>query len=65
MTLKEQKSGNIDTFQIVEANESNLFIGKISYNSPLAAQLLGQKVNDIVTVNVSKGKVMIKVVNII
>ena len=42
----------LETYEIVGLNESDILNNKISYESPLGASLLNKKTNDIVTVDI-------------
>lgn len=42
----------LETYEIVGQNESDIQNNKISYESPLGASLLNKKINDIVTVDI-------------
>ncbi|MCX5886912.1 MAG: transcription elongation factor GreA [Proteobacteria bacterium] len=50
--LKDEGSGDEITYRIVGADESDVKMGKISVNSPLARALIGREVNDLVEVKI-------------
>ncbi|MSO42597.1 MAG: transcription elongation factor GreA [Solirubrobacterales bacterium] len=53
--VKDQKSGKSDKFQIVGSAEANPAEHKLSNESPIGKALIGNKRNDIVTVETPKG----------
>jgi transcription elongation factor GreA len=55
VTLSDMNSGEEKTYTIVGGCESNPDIGLISFNSPLAKQLLGREEGDDVKVNLPGG----------
>jgi len=55
VTLSDMNSGDEVTYTIVGGCESNPDIGLISFNSPLAKQLLGREEGDDVKVNLPGG----------
>ena len=63
VTLQE---GNYpeEVYELVGANEADPKAGKISYESPLGAALLGKHKGDTITVNAPGGTIHFKVVNI-
>jgi len=46
VTLKNEKSGKIQTFQIVGVDEADIAKGKISFISPLARAMINKKAGD-------------------
>ena len=54
----EDEDGEIKTYRIVGADESDLDRGYISIDSPVARALLGKRAGDEVTVQVPKGQVV-------
>lgn len=62
--LEDLDSEEQFTYTIVGATESNPEKGLISYNSPLAKQLLGKFVGDEVSVTLPKGRVDYEVLDI-
>ena len=53
-----------EVYELVGANEADPKVGKISYESPLGAALLGKHKGDTITVNAPGGTIHFKVVNI-
>lgn len=53
--LRDENTEEVKTFQIVGTDESDVKLGKLSIDSPVARQLLGKTVGDSVTVKVPKG----------
>jgi transcription elongation factor GreA len=53
-----------EVFELVGANEANPKAGKISYESPLGAALMGKHKGDTVTVNAPGGTIHFKIVKI-
>ena len=53
--LKDQKSGKSRKFQMVGSAEADLAAGKLSNESPIGKALMGQKRNDVVTVEAPRG----------
>lgn len=49
VTLKNEATGNLQTFQIVGVDEANIAKGKISFISPLAKALINKKQGDRIT----------------
>jgi len=62
--IKDEKSGEQSTYQIVGEYESDIENKQISINSPLARGLIGKVKNDIVEVNSPKGIKTYKVISI-
>lgn len=62
--LEDLESEEQFTYTIVGATESNPEKGLISYNSPLAKQLLGKLVGDEVGVTLPKGRVDYEILDI-
>jgi transcription elongation factor GreA len=54
----------IEQYTIVGSKEADPFANKISNESPLAASIIGKKVNEIVTVDSPSGKYKVKIVEI-
>ncbi len=64
-TITVQKSDGVKrTFQIVGSTESDMFSGKISYQSPIGAAALGKKKGDAFSFMSPSGKMEYKVVEI-
>ena len=64
VTLEDLNSGEEVTYTIVGGCESNPDNGLISFNSPLAKQLLGKEEGDEVTVNLPGGKREYEIVDV-
>jgi transcription elongation factor GreA len=62
--LKDEGSGDETTYRIVGADESDVKMGKISVNSPLARALIGREVNDLVEVKIPAGVKMYRIIQI-
>jgi transcription elongation factor GreA len=62
--LKEEGSGDEITYRIVGADESDVKMGKISVNSPLARALIGREVNDLVEVKIPAGVKVFRIIGI-
>jgi transcription elongation factor GreA len=62
--LKDEGSGDEITYRIVGADESDVKMGKISVNSPLARALIGREVNDLVEVKIPAGVKMYRIIQI-
>ena len=58
VTLKNEGSGKIQTFQIVGVDEADIAKGKISFISPLAKALINKKPGDRVTLKRERGEVV-------
>ncbi len=54
--VKDQKSGDSQKFQIVGSTEANPVEHKLSNESPIGKALIGHKRNDVVTVEVPRGR---------
>jgi transcription elongation factor GreB len=64
ITLKAEESKNIQTFQIVGADEANISKGKVSFISPIARVLINKKVGDKVILNQAKKEIVFEIVKI-
>ncbi|MHA8138381.1 transcription elongation factor GreA [Lactobacillaceae bacterium Scapto_B20] len=64
VTFVEQPDGEPETYQIVGAAEADPLEGKISNDSPIAKGLLGNKVDDIVTIKIPAGDMIVKITNV-
>lgn len=62
--VEVEQDGKRRHYRIVGAPEADPATGKISNESPVGAALLGRSVGDIVDVNVPRGVIKVKVVNI-
>jgi transcription elongation factor GreA len=62
--LKDEGSGDEITYRIVGADESDVKMGKISVNSPLARALIGREVNDLVEVKIPAGVKVFRIIGI-
>ncbi len=64
VTLKDNTSGNVQTFQIVGVDEADISKGKVSFISPLAKILLNKKVGDQVLSKRPNGDIVFKILAI-
>lgn len=64
VTLKREKDDEKFIYQIVGSEETDLSVGKISYNSPLGNAILGKKKKDKFSFETPKGVVNYVVVDI-
>jgi len=56
VTVKNHQNNNNQEYQLVEANEANPLVGKISSVSPVGAAILGRRQGDEVTVSTPAGE---------
>jgi len=56
VTLSDEESGDEKSYQIVGDLEADLAAGRLSMSSPIAKALMGRKVDDLVEIQVPKGK---------
>lgn len=63
-TVEVESDGKIYNFTIVSSNEVNPESGKISNESPLGQSFLGKKKGEVIEIEVPKGKITYKVLNI-
>ena len=64
VTLKTEGTGEIQTFQIVGVDETDISRGKISFLSPLARLLTNKKAGDIVVLKRPKGEQVVEIIKI-
>ena len=64
VVIKNIDSGQTMTYTIVSESEADLVAKKISASSPIGKGLLGKSVGDIVKINVPKGILKFKVIDI-
>jgi transcription elongation factor GreB len=64
VTLKTEGTNDIQTFQIVGVDETDISRGKISFLSPLARVLTDKKVGDKVILKRPKGDLIFEIINI-
>jgi len=64
VTFIELPDGDEETYTIVGSAEADPFEGKISNDSPIAKSLMGQKVNDEVSVQTPGGEMKVRIVSI-
>ena len=64
VTLKTEETNDIQTFQIVGVDETDISRGKISFLSPLARVLTNKKVGDKVVLKRPKGDHVLEIMNI-
>lgn len=62
--LKNTQNGNAVTYTLVPENESNVKLGKISVNSPIAKGLLGKQIGEKVEIVVPAGKIAFEIIEI-
>lgn len=62
--MKNVKTGTVMTYTLVSESEANLKEGKISVATPIAQGLLGNKVGDIVSINIPQGIIELEILNI-
>ena len=62
--IKDNKTGELSTYQIVGEYESDIENKKISINSPMARGLIGKSKNDIVEIISPKGTKLYTVVSV-
>ncbi len=62
--VKDLETGDIDTYAIVGANESDPYENRISNESPVGSALLGAKKGDKVTVDIPAGTLVYEVLSI-
>jgi len=61
VTLKNEKSGKIQTFQIVGVDEADIAKGKISFISPLARAMINKKAGDRISLNRDKDEITFEI----
>jgi len=64
VTLKNEASGNIQTFQIVGVDEADIPGGKISFISPVARSLINKKTGDKVVIKQAKEDIVLEILEI-
>lgn len=64
LQVRREESKTDQTFTLVGSEETDVAAGKISYQSPLGAMLLGKKEGDKVTVRTPRGEVIYKILRI-
>ena len=62
--IKDNKTGEQSTYQIVGEYESNIENKKLSINSPMARGLIGKSKNDVVEINSPKGIKLYTVISV-
>lgn len=60
----EDENGDAHTYQIVGEDEADIKINKVSWTSPLASALIGQKVGDSVVWVRPAGNIMLEIIDI-
>lgn len=63
--VKNQKNNQINNWTLVPENEIDIKNGKISFNSPIGAALLGKKKGEVVSVKVPSGDMKLEILDII
>jgi transcription elongation factor GreB len=64
VTLKNEVSGNIQTFQIVGVDEADISKGKISFISPVARSLINKKTGDKIVLKQAKEDIVTVILDI-
>jgi transcription elongation factor GreB len=64
ITLKIETSKNIQTFQIVGVDETDISKGKVSFISPIAKALLSKKIGDKVILKQPKKDIIYEIIDI-
>ncbi|KIS04106.1 transcription elongation factor GreA [Paucilactobacillus wasatchensis] len=64
ITFKELPDEDPETYTIVGESEADPMTGKISNESPIAAGLLGHKLNDEVTIKIPSGEMKVKIISV-
>lgn len=64
ITLKNEATGNIRTFQIVGVDEADIAKGKVSFISPFARQMINKRTGDKVFLKQSGEDVVFEVISI-
>jgi transcription elongation factor GreB len=62
--IAEDENGDIHTYQIVGEDEADIKINKVSWTSPLASALIGQKVGDSVVWARPAGNTLLEIIDI-
>lgn len=65
VTLEDEKTGNVMTYQIVGEDEADIKQGKISIGSPIARALIGKYAGDVAEVQAPGGVREYEIVNIV
>lgn len=63
-SCKKEKDLNTETYTIVGPEEVNPSVSKISYNAPIAKQLLHAKTGDTITLTTPAGNHRVKILEI-
>jgi transcription elongation factor GreB len=64
VTLRNEATGNIQTFQIVGVDEADISKGKISFISPVSRSLINKKTGDKVVLKQAKEDIVFEILNI-
>lgn len=64
VTLKNEQSGKIQTFQIVGVDEADIARSKLSFISPLARALINKKAGDKVTLKRDRADIVFEIIDI-
>jgi transcription elongation factor GreA len=62
--LKNTQNGTIVSYTLVPENESNVKMGKISVNSPVAKGLLGKSIGEKVEIKIPAGMISLEIIEI-
>lgn len=64
VTIQEMPDGDIEIYSIVGSAESDPLSGRISNESPIGAELIGKKIDDIANVPTPSGTIQFKIIQI-
>lgn len=64
VTLRDKKSGEEFTYNVVGGGYTRQEAGEVSYLAPLASGLIGKKAGDVVEIQIPEGKRTVEVVSI-
>ena len=65
VTLRDNISGNLQTFRIVGVDEADISKGKISFISPLSKALINRKVGDSVTLKRDREDIVFEIIEVV
>lgn len=64
VTITDEESDEVKTYQIVGDLEADMRQNKISHSSPIARALLGKKADDLVEITIPKGTVEYRITDV-
>jgi transcription elongation factor GreB len=64
ITLRNEDSGNVQTFQIVGVDEANISKGKVSFISPVSRMLINKKTGDKVALKQAEKNIVFEITGI-